>query len=222
MSKKRENTAAEISTNIRYSDHMIWRKEGKHTFHWHTIKAKTRRLSSGNQKADVERVRPWGRGYMQSATLLEPWPTSRIWLMWVEQTATPAPARQWDTEPTSSHLSENKHWSTAWNHSRRLHHLYISPVHPRLEGLHRVQVDVSIVPSYREDTPHHRGDADSAPRCGQLRHILPAVHPGVEALDGAQRRIIVETTFGQTGRSSELCSALNWQGQMRFWSLPTT
>lgn len=43
-------------------------------------------------------------GHMQSTTLLEPWPTSLIWLMWEAQTATPAPARQWDTEPTNSHL----------------------------------------------------------------------------------------------------------------------
>lgn len=46
----------------------------------------------------------WAGGHMQLATLLEPWPTSLIWLMWHKQTATPAPARQWDTEPTSSHL----------------------------------------------------------------------------------------------------------------------
>lgn len=32
--------------------------------------------------------------HMQLTTLLEPWPTSLIWLMWEEQTATPAPARQ--------------------------------------------------------------------------------------------------------------------------------
>ena len=44
--------------------------------------------------------------HMQLTTLLEPRPTSRIWLMWERQTATPAPARQWDTEPTSSHLEE--------------------------------------------------------------------------------------------------------------------
>lgn len=33
-------------------------------------------------------------GHMQLATLLEPWPTSLIWLTCDEQTATPAPARQ--------------------------------------------------------------------------------------------------------------------------------
>lgn len=44
--------------------------------------------------------------HMQLTTLLEPWPTSLIWLTWDVQTATPAPARQWDTEPTSSHLNK--------------------------------------------------------------------------------------------------------------------
>lgn len=43
---------------------------------------------------------------MQSTTLLDPWPTSRIWLLRQEHTATPAPALQCDTEPTSSHLEE--------------------------------------------------------------------------------------------------------------------
>ena len=47
--------------------------------------------------------------HMQLTTLLEPWPTSLIWLMWEEQTATPAPARQWETEPTSSHLNKRRH-----------------------------------------------------------------------------------------------------------------
>lgn len=47
----------------------------------------------------------WSGAHMQLTTLLEPCPTSLIWLTWDEQTATPAPARQWDTEPTSSHLN---------------------------------------------------------------------------------------------------------------------
>lgn len=47
-----------------------------------------------------------GRAHMQSTTLLDPWPTSRIWLLRQEHTATPAPALQCDTEPTSSHLRE--------------------------------------------------------------------------------------------------------------------
>lgn len=52
-------------------------------------------------------------GHIQLATLLEPWPTSLILLTWDEQTATPAPARQWDTEPTSSHLnSTHAHTNT--------------------------------------------------------------------------------------------------------------
>lgn len=49
-----------------------------------------------------------GRAHMQSTTLLDPWPTSRIWLLRQEHTATPAPALQCDTEPTSSHLQEKK------------------------------------------------------------------------------------------------------------------
>lgn len=46
--------------------------------------------------------------HMQLATWLEPWPMFLIWLTWHEQTATPAPARHWDTEPTSSHLNRGK------------------------------------------------------------------------------------------------------------------
>lgn len=53
-------------------------------------------------------ISEWSGSHMQLATLLEPWPTSLIWLTWDEQTATPAPARQWDTEPTSSHLNKRE------------------------------------------------------------------------------------------------------------------
>lgn len=48
------------------------------------------------------------RAHMQSTTLLDPWPTSRIWLLRQEHTATPAPALQCDTEPTSSHLWQKR------------------------------------------------------------------------------------------------------------------
>lgn len=46
-----------------------------------------------------------GGRHMQLTTLLEPWPTSLMRLTWDEHTATPAPARQWDTQATSSHLN---------------------------------------------------------------------------------------------------------------------
>lgn len=45
-----------------------------------------------------------GRNHMQSTTLLDPRPMSLIWLTRQEHTATPAPARQCEMDPTNSHL----------------------------------------------------------------------------------------------------------------------
>lgn len=50
----------------------------------------------------------------------------------------------------------------------------LPPVHARVEGLHRVQVDVAVVPADGEHAAHHRGDPHTSPRRGQLRDVLPA------------------------------------------------
>lgn len=61
-----------------------------------------------------------------------------------------------------------------------------SPVHPRLESLHRVQVNVPVVAADREDSPHNGCHADAPAGGGQLGNVLPAVHSWVKALHGAQ------------------------------------
>lgn len=71
----------------------------------------------------------------------------------------------------------------------------ISPVHSRLESLHRVQVDVPVVTPNCEHSPHDSGDPNSSAWCRQLRHVLPAVHSRVEALYRAQGGIVIKTTF---------------------------
>lgn len=79
-----------------------------------------------------------------------------------------------------------------------------SPVHPWLKSLHCVQVDVSVVSSYRKHSAHHRGDPDSTTRGGELRHILPAVHPGIKALHGAEGGVVVKAAFGTSTRKGRL------------------
>lgn len=54
----------------------------------------------------------WDLSHIQSTTLVDPWPTSRIWLVRQSHTATPAPALQWDTGPTSSHLERQERTDT--------------------------------------------------------------------------------------------------------------
>lgn len=71
-----------------------------------------------------------------------------------------------------------------------------SPVHPRLESLHRVQVDVPVVTPNCEHSPHDGGDPDAPSRRGQLGHILPTMHARVKTLHGAQGRIVVKPTYG--------------------------
>ena len=71
-------------------------------------------------------------------------------------------------------------------------HPDISPVHAWLEGLHRVQVDVAVVPAHGEHPAHHGGHAHPPTRRGQLRHVLPVVGARVEALHRAQGGVVIE------------------------------
>ncbi len=123
------------------------------------------------------------------------------------------PAPIWCKNTHKLMLSE---WNQNQSSSETLHR-YISPVHPGLEGLHRIQVDVSIVPPHCKDTPHHRGNTDSAPGRGQLRHILPVIGPGVEALHWAQRRIIIKPSFRQT-QAHEAHRYHSWSLKLWRWT----
>lgn len=152
-------------------------------------------------------------GHMQLATLLEPWPTSLIWLMWHEQTATPAPARQWDTEPTSSHLRAQTQIPAPELAKQTNKHACLrvvsSPVHSRLKSLHRVQVNVPVVAADRKNSPHDGRHPDPPAGGGQLGYILPAMHPWVKALYGAQGWIVIKTAFRRKMNNDLTCVSVN-------------
>lgn len=152
-------------------------------------------------------------GHMQLATLLEPWPTSLIWLMWHEQTATPAPARQWDTEPTSSHLRAQTQIPAPDLAKQTNKHACLrvvsSPVHSRLKSLHRVQVNVPVVAADRKNSPHDGRHPDPPAGGGQLGYILPAMHPWVKALYGAQGWIVIKTAFRRKMNNNLTCVSVN-------------
>lgn len=88
-----------------------------------------------------------------------------------------------------------------------------SPVHSGLKSLHRVQVDVPVVTANREHSSHDGCNPDSPARCGQLRHILPAMYSGIKALYRAQRWIVIKTAFGKENS----CFRIICDGLVKCW-----